>query len=706
MANRLAGEVSPYLLQHANNPVDWYPWGADALARAAREDRPILLSIGYSACHWCHVMERESFENADIARLMNERFVSIKVDREERPDLDQIYQLVVQLMGKSGGWPLTVFLTPDRKPFFGGTYFPPTQRYGMPSFPRVLESVSDAYNARRDDVEAHALELTRAIVQVAGRDADGEGTSARSTTPPSADVPSAPPGRGRYVKADVPLTAALVSRATEKLVARFDEHNGGFGHRPKFPNTMSLDLLLRAGDHARVGHALDAMRNGGIFDQLGGGFHRYSTDERWLVPHFEKMLYDNALLLRLYVDAWRALGDSRYADTARRIAEYVMREMQAPDGGFYSSQDADSEGEEGKYFVWTPRQVETACQGDEEAASAAKRVWGITAQGNFEEGGSTVLSVVEPPRDDRERDTLERARQAMWSEREKRPKPFRDEKILASWNALMAAAMADAGAALDDPSLVVAAERAMSFVERVLVIPDQGGSGRLRVLRMAKDLAARGSGFLDDHAYVADAALDLYDATASARWVALARSIADSILAHFHDPDKAGFFFVADDGEKLVVRSRDPHDHAVPSGVAVACRVLLRLAALVDSKYEAPAAHAVAKLAVAASENPFGMGTVVCLVDRLVRGSVDIALVGKRATDATGALAREVFRTYLPDRTMAWIDPSDPRSLDACRVLAEGKPAQGEPLAYVCRGRTCSLPIMQAEMLRGALKRT
>jgi hypothetical protein len=577
----------------------------------------------------------------------------------------------------------------------------------MPSFPRVLESVSDAYNARRDDVEAHALELTRAIVQVAGRDADGEGTSARSTTPPSADVPSALPERGRYVKADVPLTAALVSRATEKLVARFDEHNGGFGHRPKFPNTMSLDLLLRAGDHARVGHALDAMRNGGIFDQLGGGFHRYSTDERWLVPHFEKMLYDNALLLRLYVDAWRALGDSRYADTARRIAAYVMREMQAPDGGFYSTQDADSEGEEGKHFVWTPRQVELACQGDEEAASAAKRVWGITPQGNFEGGGSTVLSVVEPPRDERERGTLERARQAMWSEREKRPKPFRDEKILASWNALMAAAMADAGAALDDASLVVAAERAMSFVERVLVVPDQEDSGRFRVLRMAKDhLAARGAGFLDDHAYVADAALDLYEATASARWVALARSIADGILAHFHDPDKAAFFFVPDDGEKLVVRSRDPHDHAVPSGAAVACRVLLRLAALVDSKYEAPAVRAVTKLAAAASENPFGMGTVVCLVDRLVRGSVDVALVGKRATDATGALARQVFRAYLPDRTIAWIDPSDPRSLDACRVLAEGKAAQGEPLAYVCRGRTCSLPITQAEMLRGALKRT
>jgi len=379
--------------------------------------------------------------------------------------------------------------------------------------------------------------------------------------------------------------------------------------------------------------------------------------------------------------------------------------MQAPDGGFYSTQDADSEGQEGQHFVWTPHQVEMACQGDEEAASTAKRVWGITPRGNFEEGSATVLSVVGPPRDAQEREALERARQAMWREREKRPKPFRDEKILASWNALMVAAMADAGTALDDARLVVAAERAMSFVERVLVVPDQKDSGRFRVLRMAKDLAVRGAGFLDDHAYVADAALDLYEATASARWVVLARSIADAMLAHFHDPDKAAFFFVADDGEKLLVRSKDPHDHAVPSGAAVACRVLLRLAALVDSKYEAPAVRAVTQLAAAASENPFGMGTVVCLVDRLVRGSVDVALVGERGTEATGALAREVFRAYLPDRTVAWVDPSDPRSVDACRVLAEGKAPRGEPLAYVCQGRTCSLPIAQAEILRDALKR-
>jgi uncharacterized protein YyaL (SSP411 family) len=371
--NRLIHELSPYLRQHAHNPVDWYPWGEAALARARDEDKPILLSIGYSACHWCHVMERESFDDADTAALMNRLFVCIKVDREERPDLDQIYQLVVQIMRRSGGWPLTVFLTPKLEPFFGGTYFPPVERYGMPSFRTVLNAVADAYRQRRSEVESSAAELTRAI---------GEVTRARA-------APADPPP-------DVAVQAAA------KLATKIDERHGGFGDRPKFPNTMSLDVLLRA--HARgaagalehVTKALDAMHEGGLYDQLGGGFHRYSTDERWLVPHFEKMLYDNALLVRTYTDAWRATGHERYARVVRDTLGYVEREMRSPEGLFYSTQDADSEGEEGKFFVWTPAELEAALDPDE--ARAAALHWGVSEGGNFEDTGASVLHVNRPPR--------------------------------------------------------------------------------------------------------------------------------------------------------------------------------------------------------------------------------------------------------------------------------------------------------------------
>jgi uncharacterized protein YyaL (SSP411 family) len=460
-------------------------------------------------------------------------------------------------------------------------------------------------------------------------------------------------------------------------------------------------VLLRGGEQPRARKALDAMRAGGIWDHLGGGFHRYSTDERWLVPHFEKMLYDNALLLRLYVEGWRASGDERYASTARDIAGYVLREMQDAGGGFYATQDADSEGEEGKFFVWTPRQVDEVCAGDEAAARAAKRVWGIDEEGNFEGSGATVLSRVEEPRDEAEREALERARRAMFAARERRPRPFRDEKVLASWNALMIGAMADAGAALE-PGLVTAAERAMRFVDKVLVVPE--GKRRSRVLRLAKDGIAKGQGFLDDHAYLADAALDLYEVTGDPRWVSLARSLGDTLLAHFFDAKDAAFFFVPDDGEDILVRAKDPYDHAVPSGASVACRALLRLGALVDDKLHEPAARAAEKLALAAASNPGGMSNSVCLGDRLVRGTVDVVLVGPREAPATRALAREVFRAYLPERVVAWLDPADPASLEACAVLAEGKPAHAEPVAYVCRGRTCSLPMSDPAELAKALR--
>jgi len=672
MPNRLARETSPYLQQHAGNPVDWYPWGPEALERARREDRPILLSIGYSACHWCHVMERESFEDEAIARAMNASFVNVKVDREERPDLDHVYQLVVQLMGRSGGWPLTVFLTPDQRPFFAGTYFPPTERYGMPGFPKVLEAVAQAYRDKRGEVDEQAGELTRAIADV---------------------------GRAREGGGDV-MTPGLLATAARRLTARFDDVHGGFGGRPKFPNPTCLEVLLRARDVARVKKTLDAMRAGGVWDHLGGGFHRYSTDEKWLVPHFEKMLYDNAQLLRVYVDAWRLTGEPLYERTAREIAAYVAREMTSPEGAFFSTQDADSEGEEGKFFVWTPREIDEACAGDLEAARVAKAAFGVTDEGNFEGSGATVLSTPSSAdevaralgvaRADTEA-AIERARGRMFEARAKRPRPFRDEKVLASWNGLMAGALAGAGAALGDAGMVEAAARALGFVEERLVVRE--GETRSRVLRHCKGDVVRGPGFLDDHAFVGDAALDLYEATGEARWVDLARRLGESILAHFHDAMDEGFFFTPDDGEAILVRAKDPYDHAVPGGASVACRLLLRLGTLVDARYAEAATRAVEKGAAAAVENPLGMSVTVCLADRLVGGSVDVVLVGARADARTQALARAAQRAYVADRVLAWADPGDAGAMAACRALAEGKGAQGKPVAYVCRGRTCSLPI-------------
>jgi uncharacterized protein YyaL (SSP411 family) len=682
--NRLAKEASPYLQQHGHNPVDWFPWGSEALAESKRRDAPILLSIGYSACHWCHVMERESFEDPAIAKLMNELFVCVKVDREERPDLDHVYQLVVQLMGRSGGWPLTVFLTPDQKPFFAGTYFPPTDRYGMPGFPSLLRGVADAYATRRSDVDLQAKELCDAIGRVS---TSGDRKAAA-------------------------LSPALLADAAAKLVTRFDDVRGGFGTRPKFPNTMPLEVLLRRAAldkdvrcEERVRKALDAMRAGGIYDQLGGGFHRYSTDAEWLVPHFEKMLYDNALLLRLYVDAYRAFGDARYADTARETAEYVLREMTHAEGGFFATQDADSEGEEGKFFVWTPDEVLAAVSSDRALADLVMAHLGVTPAGNFEHSKSTVLFEAKAkgelavklgrPPSEIEADLL-RAKKAMLAARARRVKPFRDEKILASWNGLMIGALAEASSALAEPSFLAAAEKAFAFVIRVLT--DEG-----RVTRLAKDGVIKGPGFLDDFSFLASAALDLYEATGEARYVTEARKITDRMLELFWDEAGAGFFFTPEGGEKLIVRAKDPFDQAIPSGASIASLVLLRLSALVDEKYGRVATKALEAIAGAAVENPFGFGQTLCVLDRLIRGSVDVVLVGPRRDERTRGLASVALAKYLPNRTMAWADPGDVSTRDACAVLAEGKAAKEGPVAYVCKGRTCSAPVGTEEGLRTEL---
>ncbi|WP_437717494.1 thioredoxin domain-containing protein [Sorangium sp. So ce448] len=710
--NRLASESSPYLLQHAHNPVAWYPWGAEALDLARREDKPILLSIGYAACHWCHVMERESFEDEAIARHMNDLFVNIKVDREERPDLDHIYQLVVQLMGRSGGWPLTVFLTPDQRPFFAGTYFPPKDALGMPGFPKVLDKIADAFRNRRDDVEQQAQEITEAIERAQRAPARAAGVVA-------------------------PASSDLLRRASRQLLARLDPRHGGVGSRPKFPNTMALDVLLRRGvlEGDRVAAegvelTLDRMRDGGIWDHLRGGFHRYSTDERWLVPHFEKMLYDNALLLRLYADGFRAFKKPIYAETAREIVGYLFAEMRDPEGGFYASQDADSEGREGKFFVWTLDQLRDAVGEDQLAYDVARLVFGISEEGNFEDSGATVLSqhrtleqaaaVIDDGAGggssthlDRCRDALARARVAMLAARDARPRPARDDKVLASWNGLLIGALADAGRALDEPAWVDAAARAFALLERKLI---RGG----RVGRYLKDGAPAGAkgehggsgaavgdvrpGFLDDQAYLGNAALDLYEATSDPRYVDVARAIADAMIAHHWDEAAPGFFFTPDDGDALIARTQDIYDQAAPSAASMAALLCLRLSEIADERYLSPAERQLGVLAPTALENAFGLGQTVCVLDRLTRGAVTVMVVGEAGSASAAELAREAFKAYLPNRAIVLVDPARPESAAAVKVVAEGKPARPDgAVAYACRGRTCSAPVTTAADLKALL---
>ena len=696
--NRLAGEASPYLQQHAQNPVDWYPWGDEALARAKKEDKPILLSIGYSACHWCHVMAHESFESDAIAQKMNELFVNVKVDREERPDLDQIYQLTVQLMGRSGGWPLTVFLTPDQRPFFAGTYFPPTDKHGMPGFPKILDAVAEAYATKRADIETQATELAGAIGRVAQLELRGE-TPAYTLGPD------------------------LIERAAKQAAKKFDDVHGGFGTRPKFPNTMALDVLLRrsveqvdgvrdTASEQRVKRALVGMRNGGIYDHLGFGFHRYSTDEKWLVPHFEKMLYDNALLARLYVDASRAYGDPRFEGVSRDILTWVGREMTTDDGAFFCTQDADSvpagsppgtHAEEGAFFVWTPAQVRDVLGADEEAAKVVVMHLGITTRGNFEDEGATVLSEVMPLEDvavqlgidgAAAKAAFERARVALFAAREKRPKPFRDEKVLASWNGLMIGACAEVALATSDEQACTMARRAFSAIEQRMIQGD-------RVLRVS---GSKIGGFLDDYAYLAGAALDLYEATHDGHLVDVARALVSSAIAHFWDDALGGFYFTPDDGEKLLHRAKDPYDQAIPSGQAVMALTMLRLFSLDgDASLEERARKTLEPTAALAASNPLGLSQTVIALDRLVRGSTDVVVVGPRDDARTKSLLDAVRRAYVPHRTLALVDPGDPSTARACPALAEGKEAKGHPVAYVCRGRTCSPPVADAAALSAAL---
>ncbi|HEX8560114.1 MAG TPA: thioredoxin domain-containing protein [Pyrinomonadaceae bacterium] len=679
--NRLAGETSPYLLQHAHNPVDWHAWGDEALARAKAEDKPILLSIGYSACHWCHVMERESFEDEAIARQMNEQFVNIKVDREERPDLDQIYMNAVQMMTRHGGWPLTVFLTPDLVPFYGGTYFPPEDRHQMPGFPRVLAAVSEAYRTRPDEVRQSASEILSELRRM-------------SAAPESSE----------------PIGPRLLDDAFRGLARAYDPQHGGFGGAPKFPSSMSLDFLLRVwkrtGDTRAlemVTHSCLRMARGGMYDQLGGGFHRYSTDARWLVPHFEKMLYDNALLARLYLHAFQATGEDFFRRVVGETLGYVRREMTDASGAFYSTQDADSEGVEGKFFVWDREEVE-GLLGTEEARLFCA-YYDVTEGGNFEE--RNILNV---PRaaDDVARElkvtplrlaeAVERGRGRLFDERERRVKPGRDEKVITAWNGLMLEAFAEAAAALGREDYREVAERNAEFILGTLV-----SDGLL--LHVYKDGRAKHVGFLDDYSYVVSGLVTLYETTGRLRWLREAVALADRMIEEFWDEEGGGFFYNGRSGEQLIVRGKDFFDNATPSGNSVAAEALLRLSVLTANQDYARKAVNVLRLVRDGVERyPSAFGYALGAFDFHLSKPKEVVVVSGPDDEGAALLRREVWTRYLPNKVVA---PSAGVDTEAAAelvpLLRERTAVGGRATAYVCENYACLRPVNTPEELAAQL---
>jgi uncharacterized protein YyaL (SSP411 family) len=676
--NRLINEQSPYLRQHAYNPVDWYPWGEEALARAKAEHRPILLSIGYSACHWCHVMERESFENDEIARAMNELFVPIKVDREERPDLDQIYMDAVQLIAGRGGWPLTVFLTPEGTPFYGGTYFPPVDRQGMPGFGRVLAAIAQAWREQPDSIGKTVAGLTETLRNL-------------STIEPSQGEPR----------------AELAQAAARALAGAYDSVNGGIGGAPKFPNTFVFSLFLRVVDAdadlgfaEMVSHTLTRMAKGGIYDQLGGGFHRYSVDDRWLVPHFEKMLYDNALLARLYLDAGRALRDEDFLGIARQTLDYVLREMTSPEGGFYSSQDADSEGEEGRFFLWTVDEVRALL--GPELSPIAERYFDVTADGNFE-GRNILHRTIDPaeaarlfhkPEPEMER-ALGEIASRMFAAREQRVKPGLDDKILAAWNAMMIGAMAEGWRALGERRYLEAARRAADFAMARL------WDGR-RLHRSYKGGRARFNAYLEDYALMAGAMLDVFEAAGEARYLEQARTLAAAMLEHFLDRERGGFYFTSDDHETLIVRAKPSFDGSTPSGNSAAAMALLRLHAYTgEERYLTEAGRVIRLFNESIGKQPFAFAHLLETVDLYQRGAVEIVLVrGGAGDDEVAQWLARIGRLYIPNRAIFVTDGSG-----FVPEPARGRPAvDGRLTGYVCRERACSAPVTTIEALEAELR--
>jgi uncharacterized protein len=678
MPNHLSTETSPYLLQHAANPVDWYPWGEAALTKSKIEDKPIFLSIGYAACHWCHVMAHESFEDETTARLMNELFVNIKVDREERPDLDSIYMNAVVGLTGSGGWPMSVFLTPEGKPFYGGTYFPPTPRYGMPSFREVLRAVSDTWRGRRDEVLKSSENITAYLAQ-ASEIAD---TTERS-----------------------PLSIDTLVKAIRNIERTYDRANGGWGNAPKFPQPMALEFLLRRyvqqpeeSIRAMIDQTLTTMAHGGMYDQLGGGFHRYSTDAHWLVPHFEKMLYDNSQLARVYWHAWQALGDPYYRRITLEILDYVTREMTHPAGGFYSTQDADSEGVEGKFFLWTIDEVRAEL-GD--AALLFNEVYGVTPQGNFAEHhlppGQNILSIVTAPQQVAHQNgllpaelenILREARGKLLEARETRLKPGRDEKVLAAWNGLMLAAFAEAARDRSPGNRMETyrsiAERNADFLLREMRTP----TGRL--LRSWKDGRAKLNAYLEDYACVIEGLLELYQTTFDEKWFVAARELADTMIQHYADP-AGGFFDTSDDHETLVTRPKDLQDNAVPSGNAMAAHVLLKLAAFTgDDRYYQSDESVLSALQPALIQAPLGLAQWLCALDFALSSPAEIAIVGPDRSGGVQALLEVIRSGYRPHQIVAV--GATPDRTSAIPLLFDRPTIDDRATAYVCVRFACQRP--------------
>jgi uncharacterized protein len=656
MANRLAQETSPYLLQHRDNPVDWYPWGPEALDRARELDRPILLSVGYSACHWCHVMERESFEDEETAAYMNEHFVSVKVDREERPDVDAIYMEAVQSMTGQGGWPMTVFLDPEGVPFYGGTYFPPDEGRGMPSFRMVMEAIVDAYGGKREEIRERAA-------------ATRERLGAIGAVEPDPDLPAATDLEG----------------AVAQLLAGADRERGGFRGPPKFPPASALELLLarRSGEDV-VEKTLDAMRAGGIYDQIGGGFARYAVDAVWLVPHFEKMLYDNALLAPAYLHGWQVLGHERYRRVCEETLDWMLREMRGPEGGFYSALDADSEGEEGRFYVWFPEQIRELL-GD--GAEPVLEYYGVSERGNFE--GANILHLAGgagsvPP------EGLDEARRTLYEARAKRVWPGLDDKRLTAWNALAISALAEAGAVLGRDDYLDAARQCAEF----LLGSVRDGDGRL--LRTYKDGDARLNAYLEDHAFLLEALLTLYESSFESRWFEAARELADTMIARFGDPERGGFFSTSSDHEELIARRKEVGDHPIPSGNSAAARGLLRLAALSGERtYEAEALGVLRLFAKLATAHPETFAHLLRALDLQLAATKEVALVGEDL-DALAAVVRADLRPHL-------VLAGGPEGA-AVPALMEGRTAvDGQPAAYVCEHFSCRAPVTEAQKLRDLL---
>ena len=668
MPNRLADETSPYLLQHKDNPVEWYPWGPEAMAAAALLDKPILLSVGYSACHWCHVMERESFEDPQIAGLMNELFVNIKVDREERPDVDSVYMAAVQAMTGHGGWPMTVFLTPEGRPFYGGTYFPPEDRGGMPSFPRVLHSVAHAYQTRRGDLLGNSSRVIGYI-----------------------QAQSAPKGSGGQLGHD------LLDHGFMGTIHDADRTNGGFGIQPKFPQPMVYEFLLRywkatnsADGLGIVRTTLEKMARGGIFDQIGGGFHRYSTDSVWLVPHFEKMLYDNALLAVLYLHGWQATGEPLFREVVEKTLGYVLKEMTHPEGGFYSAQDADSEGEEGKFFVWLPQEIEEALGPD--LGRVAMEYWGVSREGNWE--GKNILNAGRPDEEvaaglglmvDEMHEKLTAAAEQLYNVRSARVHPGLDDKVLTGWNGLMMKAFAECGAHLNRPDWVAAAEKNAEFILGNLV--EDG-----RLLRTWRDGQAKIFGYLEDYAFLVDGLISLYEATFDRRWLEEARTYGDRIPELFWDDGDKALYDTGSDHDRLIVRPRDLFDNAVPCGNSAAAMALLRLAMHTgDSKYEEVATAALGSVSGFLERVPSGVAWWLCALDFHLARVQEVVVMGAPDDPDTGRLLDTARSGFSPNRIYA--GAAGPSDADAEYPLLAGKTViDGKATAYLCENYACQSP--------------